>query len=71
MNLHYMLVDLLAIPDSIRAESTFERITPPGYKAFEHIARWFAVRILVAEDVTQAVQRGGTVTLLYVVRSRG
>ena len=69
MNLHYMLVHLLAISNLVSAEGALEDSTSPGYKAFEHIPRWFAVRVALAEDVTQAVQRGGTVTILYVIRS--
>lgn len=68
--LHYVLVDLLAISDLVWAKCTSEGSTSPGYKPFEYMARRLSVRIVMAEDVTQTVQRGGTATILYVIRRR-
>ena len=64
MKLHDVLIHLFSISDPIRADCALEHGTTPGYKAFEQSARWFAVRIMLAEDVTQVVERGGTVAIL-------
>lgn len=55
MNLHDVLIYLFSISDPILAECALEYVNSPGYKTFEQSARWFAVRIMLAEDVTQVV----------------
>jgi len=68
MNLHDVLVQLLTISDLIRAECALLHIISQRYKVCEHTARWFAIRIVLAEDVSQYVQGGGTATILYVTQ---
>jgi len=67
VNFHYVLVDLFPVADLVRAECALERSTSTGYKAFKNLARWFAVLIVLAKDVAQAVQRGGTVAILDII----
>ena len=68
MGLHYVLIDLLAILNLVRADGTIVDTTSFGYEVLEQGARWLAVRIALAEDAPQGIQRRGAIAIWYVVR---
>jgi len=70
MDLHDVLVHLLAIRELLRANCTVVHLISPSNEMFEQWTRWLAVRIALAEDAAQLTQsRGTTVVIQYVTRS--